>query len=301
MQTASARAPRPDGRALAGFTLIELLVVIAIIAILAAILFPVFAQARAKARQSSCLSNEKQIALAIIQYQQDYDETLPLATIDIAAATNIYEASWVSTVQPYAKNLGIFVCPDAPYDALDGTPSENPADSGPISNVFSTATRKNMGGPTVSYGIPTRLEVVDGVRSKTNYTISGAGYGVPASIGSGRYQGLGGYVDPTGSGKCGIGLSNYVIPSYSNAEVARPAQTVLVQDNNMWDGGGCGGFISQPRGRHVREQRAAGGFPQGFVNVAFMDGHVKAMKPEMLYAKTADPAGDFFTYFWPFK
>jgi prepilin-type N-terminal cleavage/methylation domain-containing protein len=59
------------------FTLIELLVVIAIIAILAAILFPVFAQARGKARQSSCLSNEKQIALSLMQYQQDYDETLP--------------------------------------------------------------------------------------------------------------------------------------------------------------------------------------------------------------------------------
>src|SRR5579863_7373346 len=61
-----------------GFTLIELLVVIAIIAILAAILFPVFAQAREKARQTSCVSNEKQILLAIMQYTQDYDESYPL-------------------------------------------------------------------------------------------------------------------------------------------------------------------------------------------------------------------------------
>jgi len=60
-----------------GFTLIELLVVIAIIAILAAILFPVFAQARAKARQASCLSNSKQLGLALYLYAQDYDETLP--------------------------------------------------------------------------------------------------------------------------------------------------------------------------------------------------------------------------------
>ena len=60
-----------------GFTLIELLVVIAIIAILAAILFPVFAKAREKARQASCLSNVKQMCLALMQYAQDYDETLP--------------------------------------------------------------------------------------------------------------------------------------------------------------------------------------------------------------------------------
>ena len=82
-----------------GFTLIELLVVIAIIAILAAILFPVFAQAREKARQTSCLSNEKQIGLGFMQYAQDYDETFPFAAIVNSPVPLVN--SWDQAVQPY--------------------------------------------------------------------------------------------------------------------------------------------------------------------------------------------------------
>ena len=285
-----------------GFTLIELLVVIAIIAILAAILFPVFAQARGKARQSACLSNSKQIALALMQYQQDYDETLPISTIDLTPTTNIYNASWINTVQPYVKSLGIFVCPDGAYDAIDGTPSENPLESGPISNVHAPGLlRRNMSGPVVSYGIPTRYEVVQGTATVTTYNVTSPFAGIPASIRPVRYQGLGGFVDPTGSGACLVGGTGLTVPSYSNGDVARPAETVLIQENNMWDSGGCAGFISQPRGRHTRERRVVGGFPVGFVNVAFMDGHAKAMKPDMMYAKTPDPQGPFLTYYWPFK
>jgi prepilin-type N-terminal cleavage/methylation domain-containing protein/prepilin-type processing-associated H-X9-DG protein len=89
-----------------GFTLIELLVVIAIIAILAAILFPVFAKAREKARQSSCLSNIKQINLAILSYAQDYDEVLPQAYYWTPT-----RYSYIQFMEPYVKNSQVFNCP----------------------------------------------------------------------------------------------------------------------------------------------------------------------------------------------
>ena len=90
-----------------GFTLIELLVVIAIIAILAAILFPVFAKAREKARQSSCLSNLKQLGLACMSYGQDYDERLPLAYMP----TSPTRYSFITELEPYVKNSQVFNCP----------------------------------------------------------------------------------------------------------------------------------------------------------------------------------------------
>jgi prepilin-type N-terminal cleavage/methylation domain-containing protein/prepilin-type processing-associated H-X9-DG protein len=90
-----------------GFTLIELLVVIAIIAILAAILFPVFARARENARRSSCQSNLKQIGLGIMQYTQDYDERYPAAYYDITPRT----APWHYVIQPYVKSAQLFKCP----------------------------------------------------------------------------------------------------------------------------------------------------------------------------------------------
>lgn len=98
-----------------GFTLIELLVVIAIIAILAAILFPVFAQAREKARQTACLSNEKQMGLGLLQYTQDYDEALPFNWIGAYnvsnPAANPPQYKWMDEIYPYTKNEQIFTCP----------------------------------------------------------------------------------------------------------------------------------------------------------------------------------------------
>jgi len=84
-----------------GFTLIELLVVIAIIAILAAILFPVFAKAREAARKTACLNNGKQIGTGIMMYTQDYDETFPTADY----------GGYVAQIQPYVKNIALWRCP----------------------------------------------------------------------------------------------------------------------------------------------------------------------------------------------
>lgn len=128
----SAQSPQPLR---SGFTLIELLVVIAIIAILAAILFPVFAKVREKARQTSCLSNLKQNGLAVMQYTQDYDERVPIVqycgkgpqNIDCSVGGSSYLRSWVSVIQPYSKSLAITRCPSNTVNPYGFADPPNPA------------------------------------------------------------------------------------------------------------------------------------------------------------------------------
>jgi prepilin-type N-terminal cleavage/methylation domain-containing protein/prepilin-type processing-associated H-X9-DG protein len=97
-----------------GFTLIELLVVIAIIAILAAILFPVFARAREKARQTSCLSNLKQLGLSVLMYCQDYDDTYPMNYQDASSGPGTaaqIPLTWPNRLMPYIKSNQLYACP----------------------------------------------------------------------------------------------------------------------------------------------------------------------------------------------
>jgi prepilin-type N-terminal cleavage/methylation domain-containing protein/prepilin-type processing-associated H-X9-DG protein len=136
-----------------GFTLIELLVVIAIIAILAAILFPVFAQAREKARGISCLSNTKQMGIALQMYVQDYDEHVCFNNDGNwfqypAGSGNYYINTWYTLIQPYIKNYAVYVCPSASvntglFAGYDYSPA-SPWKSGPnVGSIQASFTLNN--------------------------------------------------------------------------------------------------------------------------------------------------------------
>jgi len=118
-----------------GFTLIELLVVIAIIALLAAILFPVFSRARENARRSSCLSNLKQIGLGLMQYTQDYDEMLPYACFGTSCNGNTQYPTrykWMDAIYPYTNSAQLFNCPSnsafSEYKPLSTTSTDDYGD-----------------------------------------------------------------------------------------------------------------------------------------------------------------------------
>jgi prepilin-type N-terminal cleavage/methylation domain-containing protein/prepilin-type processing-associated H-X9-DG protein len=140
-----------------GFTLIELLVVIALIAILAAILFPVFAQARDKARASTCLSNVKQIALAGSMYVQDYDEQMvPTYQYYDGFSGNVnYLRWWYDMINPYVKNWGVLQCPSGRAFNTSG--------------VTKVDTNNGVGGVWISYGTCSNTWCVGSFGSAKSY------------------------------------------------------------------------------------------------------------------------------------
>ena len=125
---------RPPSKPRRGFTLIELLVVIAIIAILAAILFPVFQKVRENARRTSCASNEKQIGLAFTQYEQDADEQTP--------GTTQWGYGWAEKLQPFVKSAQVFQCPDDSHGIDTNTTAGAPPVTR-ISYALNGNTRQN--------------------------------------------------------------------------------------------------------------------------------------------------------------
>jgi prepilin-type N-terminal cleavage/methylation domain-containing protein/prepilin-type processing-associated H-X9-DG protein len=212
-----------SSRTRSAFTLIELLVVIAIIAILAAILFPVFAQAREKARSIACLSNEKQIGLGIIQYQQDYDEKNP-------GGMNGYGggSGYAGQIYPYVKSTKVFHCPDDPtvtnnatasYAINSNTTIANPTnqscstngDSLPISAYASPAKTVLLTEVIQSYGYDVNTEL-----TTTNTSCGGS----PSASGLGQNYNPNGYNGQQNAGTPTDGRLKYVTGYFAGITAA---------------------------------------------------------------------------------
>jgi prepilin-type N-terminal cleavage/methylation domain-containing protein/prepilin-type processing-associated H-X9-DG protein len=252
-----------------GFTLIELLVVIAIIAILAAILFPVFAKVREKARQTQCLSNEKQMGLAVLQYVQDFEETYPMGQItNTVTLAGLYD--WTVEIAPYIKAgtinggfttvNGIQVCPSFPQEPQSGLTEQGQYHA--MNNIFadyddgaSRPTTQNdvdhpaeqimvfeggLCGPRGNKG-PTANPAFDGQGLSTeNYTPCWAGWN-----------------------DCGA-ISAVALADASDCDNFTNATWATIAPWAPVTGEMCGDF---PRYRH-----------NGYCNVLWCDGHAKAVR-----------------------
>jgi len=214
-----------------GFTLIELLVVIAIIAILAAILFPVFATAREKARQTTCASNEKQLGLALIQYSQDYDEFFPPATGGNTSWDTMI-SGYTSIKAGWGSNPLVFTCPD---DIAPAGPSDATASRRTYDYAYSMLGTANPGVQQSQFNQPANILMLVEMPWEYNllswqHTASVWTPGIGAANGYGQEIGL------TGDGSLTVGTKTAVVPLHSggwnylfvdgHVKLLRPEQTL---------------------------------------------------------------------------
>ncbi len=233
------------------FTLIELLVVIAIISILAAILFPVFATAREKARQTTCTSNTKQIMLSVLQYNQDFDETFPPNYTFSGTFPLVF---WFQTLQPYTKSSGVFLCPSDPKPGNVGDNSANAI----LISYLDNLTLSGNGNPNNTMAV-SGTSVTKIVQTATTvYMCEG---GAQAGTGSGTTNNT---TDETSAAKEG----SYILQDPANPGSMCNKSGIACSASNdptatAWAG---------PMPRHAKR-----------ANVGFCDGHVKAMMPSQWY------------------
>ena len=186
-----------------GFTLIELLVVIAIIAILAAILFPVFGRARENARRASCQSNLKQMGLGLMQYAQDNNERVAVACKPNGSTCDNQDPVWMGVIQPFVKSVEIFECPSADFEGSAWIP----ADAHPT--IWGGAKGQSFSGP------------------------NGAGsYAMNAFNDPGSNAGAGTNTNDAALGLRGPGTPSQLHTGMKLSSIQDPAKTIWVGDGN---------------------------------------------------------------------
>ncbi len=241
-----------------GFTLIELLVVIAIIAILAAILFPVFAKAREKARQSSCTSNLKQIGIGIMQYTQDYDEYYPPS-----AWSSSPWSPWSVFMYPYVKSQAVFMCPD---DVNTGIL--------PNTNTFT----------------PTQFPVY-----RTSYGYNMWIGGIPGStaapiLNQAKFVSASGTVMLADSGKWPV-IGGNSVNAVDWPDAAPTNGGLVYTPDRLVDWNALINKMGNTTGWPNNEYGALNPRHTEMVNVAWADGHVKACKVEQIFVNTSSNVG----------